>query len=176
MVNTFNQIHTVRHLKDVNLRILFEKIIFQNIFYNVHYCDYYIIKVISTMVPVRTYMELIRIYVELANPLTKHTLLVIWQIQDVFNTSRNKSSNLVLNPCKSIQETSKKMLFIKTQQIIYRDLMFNSRQFSTKAVSIKNYEIQISKSIFHAYLSYLCMVSFLTTLDIYKDYFKSRQI
>ena len=29
------------------------------------------------MVPVRTYMELIRIYVELANPLTKHTLLVI---------------------------------------------------------------------------------------------------
>ena len=77
MVNTFNQIHTVRHLKDVNLRILFEKIIFQNIFYNVHYCDYYIIKVISTMVPVRTYMELIRIYVELTNLLIKHTLLVI---------------------------------------------------------------------------------------------------
>ena len=25
MVNTFNQIHTVRHLKDVNLIILFEK-------------------------------------------------------------------------------------------------------------------------------------------------------
>ena len=29
------------------------------------------------MVPVRTYMELIRIYVELANLLIKHTLLVI---------------------------------------------------------------------------------------------------
>ena len=111
-------------------------------------------------------MELIRIYVELANPLTKHTLLVIGQIQDVFNTSRNKSSNLVLNPYKSVQEKSKEMLFIKTRQIIYRDLMFNSRQFSTKAVSIKNYEIQISKSIFHAYPSYLCRISFLTTLDI----------
>ena len=52
-------------------------------------------------------------HVELANPLTKCTLLVIGQIQDVFNTSRNKSSSLVLKPCKSIQETSEKVLFIK---------------------------------------------------------------
>ena len=43
---------------------------------------------------------------------------------------------------------------------------------STDTVYIKNYEIQISKSVFHAYASYLCRVSFLTTLDIYKDYFK----
>ena len=35
----------------------------------------------------RTYVKL-----ELANPLTKHTLLVIVQIQDVFNASRNKVS------------------------------------------------------------------------------------
>ena len=36
-----------------------------------------------------TYVKL-----ELANPLTKHTLLVIGQIQDVFNASRNKVSRL----------------------------------------------------------------------------------
>ena len=44
----------------------------------------------------------------------------------------------------------------------------------TDTVSIVNYEIQISKSVFNAYPSYLCRVSFLTTLDIYKDYFKGR--
>ena len=46
---------------------------------------------------------------------------------------------------------------------------------SMKTVSIENYEIQISKSIFMHIQVYLCMVSFLTTLDIYKDYFKGRQ-
>ena len=30
---------------------------------------------------------------ELANPLTKHTLLIIGQIQDAFNTLRNKVSS-----------------------------------------------------------------------------------
>ena len=52
--------------------------------------------------------------------------------------------------------------------------MFNSRQLSIEAVSIKNYKIQISRFVFHAYPSYLCRVSFLTILDIYKDYFKDR--
>ena len=50
----------------------------------------------------------------------------------------------------------------------------NSRQLSTEVVSIENYEIQISRSVFHTYPSYLCKVYFLTTLDIYKDYFKGR--
>ena len=50
--------------------------------------------------------------------------------------------------------------------------MFNSRQLSTESVSIENYEIQISRFVFFAYPSYLCRVSFLTILDIYKDYFK----
>ena len=45
---------------------------------------------------------------------------------------------------------------------------------STDNLSIENYEIQISRSIFHAYPSYLCKVSFFTTLNIYKDYFKGR--
>ena len=52
--------------------------------------------------------------------------------------------------------------------------MPDSRQLSTEAVSIENYKIQISKYVFHAYPCYLCRVSFLTTLDIYKDYFKGR--
>ena len=50
--------------------------------------------------------------------------------------------------------------------------MLNSN--STEAVSIENYEIQISRSDFMHIQVYLCRVSFLTTLDIYKDYFKNR--
>ena len=46
---------------------------------------------------------------------------------------------------------------------------------STEAVFIENYEIQISRSDFTYIHVYLCRVSFLTILDIYKDYFKSRQ-
>jgi len=49
----------------------------------------------------------------------------------------------------------------------------NSTDIST-AVSIENYKIQIFKYVFHAYPSYVFRLSFLTTLDVYKDYFKSR--
>ena len=45
---------------------------------------------------------------------------------------------------------------------------------STKDVSIENYEIRISRSYFTYIHVYLCRVSFLITLDIYKDYFKGR--
>ena len=48
--------------------------------------------------------------------------------------------------------------------------------YSTKIVSIENYEIQISRSVFMHFQVYLCRVSFFTILDIYKDYFKGRQI
>ena len=41
---------------------------------------------------------------------------------------------------------------------------------SIKMVSIKNYEIQIFRSVFMYIQVYLCRVSFLTILDIYKDY------
>ena len=51
--------------------------------------------------------------------------------------------------------------------------MLNSS--STEAISIVNYEIHISRSDFMHIHVYLCRVSFLTTLDIYKHYFKSRQ-
>ena len=85
----------------------------------------------------------------------------------------------VLKPCKSIQESSEEVLFIKAWQIsrqlhLLRSNIWNSTD-SSIAASIENYKIQISKSIFHAYPSYLCRVSFLTTLDIYKNYFKSCQ-
>ena len=46
---------------------------------------------------------------------------------------------------------------------------------STKGVSVKDYEIQISRSDFTHIQVYVCRVSFFTILDIYKDYFKGRQ-
>ena len=42
----------------------------------------------------------------------------------------------------------------------------------TLAVSVENYEIRFSKFDYMHILKYLCGVSFLTTLDINKDYFK----
>ena len=43
---------------------------------------------------------------------------------------------------------------------------------STEAKSVEIYEIRISKSDFWLMLTCMCRVSFLTTLDIYKAYFK----
>ena len=112
----------------------------------------------------------------LANPLTKRTLLVIGQIYDGFNTSRNKNLSSVLKLCKSVQETSEEVLFIKARQIyFYRGLILMLDSSSTEAISVKNYEIWISRSHFMHIHVYLCRVSFLTTLDIYNDYFKGRQ-
>ena len=73
------------------------------------------------------------------------------------------------------------MLFIKSRQIastdhIYWSLMLMLDSNSTEAVSIKNYEIQISRFDFTHIHVHLCRVSFLTTLDIYKDYFKGHQM
>ena len=45
---------------------------------------------------------------------------------------------------------------------------------SRAIVSVENYEIRISKSHFTYIYVYLCKVFFLTTSDIYKDYFKGR--
>ena len=46
---------------------------------------------------------------------------------------------------------------------------------STETIFIENYEIQISISVFTHLQVYLFRVSFLTTLNIYKDNFKGRQ-
>ena len=94
-------------------------------------------------------------------------------------TSRNKNSSLVLKPCKFVKEISEEVLFIKVQQIarqidIYWHLMLVPNSYSTETVSIENYEIQIFKSVFMHIQVYLYKISFLTTLDIYKDYFKDR--
>ena len=43
-----------------------------------------------------------------------------------------------------------------------------------EVVSIENYEIRFSRSDYTHILEYLCKVFFLTTLNIYKDYFKGR--
>ena len=84
----------------------------------------------------------------------------------------------VLKPCKSVQESSKEVMSIKSRQIsrqlyLSRFNIQSSTDIST-TVSIENYEIQISRSVFHTYPSYLCRFFFLTTLDIYKNYFKGR--
>ena len=47
---------------------------------------------------------------------------------------------------------------------------------STEAISVENYEIHISRSNFTHIHVYLCRFFFLTTLDIYKNYFKGRQM
>ena len=52
--------------------------------------------------------------------------------------------------------------------------MMELNSSSTKDVSIENYEIRISRSDFTYIHVYLCRVSFLITLDIYKDYSKGR--
>ena len=46
----------------------------------------------------------------------------------------------------------------------------------TEVVYIENYEIQIFRFDVTHINVYLCRVSFLTTLDIYKDYLKDRQM
>ena len=84
-----------------------------------------------------------------------------------------------MKPCKSDQETSEKVLFIKAQQKsrqnpLYWDLMLKLNRFSKQAISVENYEIRLFKFDYMHILMYLCRVSFLTTLDIYKDYFKGR--
>ena len=47
---------------------------------------------------------------------------------------------------------------------------------SRPIVFIENYENQFFRSDFWPMIMYLCRVSFLTTLDIYKTYFKGRHI
>ena len=69
------------------------------------------------------------------------------------------------------------MLIIKTRQQswqkdFYRDLILKLDRSSTQVVYVENYEIRNSRSNYTHILEYLCRVSFLITLDIYKDYFK----
>ena len=60
------------------------------------------------------------------------------------------------------------------QNPFYLELLLKLSRSLTQAVSIENYEIRFSRSDYMHILEYLCTVSFFTTLDIYKDYFKRR--
>ena len=54
----------------------------------------------------------------------------------------------------------------------YPNLKSKLDKSSTETVSVETYKIRISRSNFWLMLVYLYMVSFLTTLDICKAYFK----
>ena len=62
---------------------------------------------------------------------------------------------------------------------IYRDLKAtearNSTANSIDTLSVEVYEIQFFRVDFNPICEYVFRLSFLTTLNIYKDYFKGRQ-
>ena len=64
----------------------------------------------------------------------------------------------------------------KLDRCIYRDLKCEARQISSTSVSIENYENQFFRSDFMHIHVYVFRFSFLTTLNIYKDYFKGRHV
>ena len=81
------------------------------------------------------------------------------------------------------QETSEEKLFTKARQIAqqlrtdsstdsYLSRFNEAWQILSIEVSIENYENQFFRSNFRLMLMYLCKVSFLTTLNIYKAYFR----
>ena len=79
------------------------------------------------------------------------------------------------------KEQVKKELFTKARQKsqhnpFYRDLMLKLDRSSTQAVFVETYKIRNSRFVFQPMLVYLYRISFLTTLDIYKDYFKGHHV
>ena len=76
-------------------------------------------------------------------------------------------------PCKSIQESSEEVMFFKTWQISQQMYLSRFKMWSSIALSIEDYKNQIFKYDFTHIHVYLYRVSFLTSLYIYKDYFKS---
>ena len=86
----------------------------------------------------------------------------------------------VLKPCKCVQETSEKVLVFKTQQLASIEVKKATEARSSTATSIDTlsvevYEIQFFRADFTSISEYMFRLSFLTTLNIYKDYFKGRQ-
>ena len=96
-------------------------------------------------------------------------------------------SSLVLKLWRLDQEISEEKLFTKARQIArhlrtdsstdsYLSRFNEAQQILFIEVSIKITGIQIFRSDFWPMLMYLYRVSFLTTLDIYKAYFRGRHI
>ena len=74
----------------------------------------------------------------------------------------------------------KEVLFIKARQksrhnLFYWDLMLKLNRSSTGAIFVENYKIRFSRSDYTHIPMYLYRVSFLTILNIYKDYFKGHR-
>ena len=76
----------------------------------------------------------------------------------------------VLKSCKSVQETSEIVLDFKTRQLAQ-----TSTASSIDTLSVEVYEIQFFRIDFTPIREYVFRISFLTTQNIYKDYFKGRQ-
>ena len=108
----------------------------------------------------RTYVN-----IELVNLLTKRTLLIIRQIQDVFNVSRNKSSN------PSVKAMLGQILMLRGLKGNFCSMLDSC---SIDHLSIKIYRNQFFRSDFTPIRIYMFGLSFLTTLNIYKDHFKGR--
>ena len=96
-------------------------------------------------------------------------------------------SSLVLKIWRLDQEISEEKLFTKARKIArhlrtdsstdsYLSRFNEAQQILSIEVSIKITGIQIFRSDFWPMLMYLYRVSFLTTLDIYKAYFRGRHI
>ena len=98
----------------------------------------------------------------------------------MFYTSKNKSLSLVLKPCKSVQETSEEVLVFKARQLVSIEVQKAAKAqcsiaSSIDTLSVEVYGIQFFRVDFHPIRVYMFELSFLTTLNIYKDYFKGRQ-
>ena len=88
----------------------------------------------------------------------------------------------VLKPCKFVQETSEEVLDFKAQQLArqihllrfkrYFCLMLNNYSINTLSIEIS--ENQFFRSDFTPICVYMFWLSFLTTLNISKDFFKGR--
>ena len=119
-------------------------------------------------------------------------LLILWQNALYLYLGRSMTclvlqetccSSIVLKPWRLDQETSEEKLSTKVGQIT-RHLRIDSSTDSylsrfneaQQILSIEVMGIQIFRSNFWPMLLYLCLVSFLTTLDIYKTYFRGRHI
>ena len=86
----------------------------------------------------------------------------------------------MLKPCKSVQDSSAESAnSLKLDSYLtdsYLSRFNEAQQILSIEVSIKNYGNQFFRSDFRPMLMYLYRVSFLTTLDIYKAYFRGCHI
>ena len=86
----------------------------------------------------------------------------------------------MLKSCKSVQETSEEVLDFIARQLVSIEIQKATEARCSTAISIDKlsievYEIQFFKAGFTSIREYMFGLSFLTTLNIYKDCFKGCQ-